>query len=114
MRKALGGVVLVAMASTGAVALPLQTDSFVHEKTGYVVYTRTVGEVMYLRGKHPVTGETFRLKVSSSGRTSGTFAGKPVEMVVRDGTTEAQVAAQQDSYLTAGGKYGWVSARFRR
>ena len=104
MKKALFGVALVAMGSTAAQALPLQTDSFVHDKTGYVVHTRTIGEVMYLRGKHPVTGETFKLKVSSSGRTSGTFAGKPVEMVVRDGEGETQVASTNNAYLVAGAK----------
>ena len=104
MRKALLAAALMAVAAPAAQAFPIQTDTFVHEKSGYVVHSRTINGVMHLRGEHPVTGDTFRLKVSSLGRTTGTFAGKPVSAVVRAGKGGPQVAGTQDAYLIAGAK----------
>ena len=105
MKKILLGVALAVGASSPAAhALPSQTDRFVHEKTGYVVRTRTVGDVMYVNGKHPVTGNTFRVKVSQTGRTTGYFAGQPINLVLRDGRTDFQVATTRDAYLATGAR----------
>lgn len=88
-RSAMLGLVVIA---SGASALPLYRDRFVHEKSGYVVETQEVGTGMKLTGRHPVTGSTFRLKVSRSGKVTGLWNGRPVEFVLDKTATDVQLA----------------------
>lgn len=87
IRSAMIGLTL---SSTLAGAMPLYRDHFVHEKSGYVVDTRTVGGTMRLTGRHPTTGATFKLKVLASGRVTGSWNGAPVNFVMNQAKSPAE------------------------
>ncbi|MEX6723317.1 hypothetical protein [Parapedomonas caeni] len=58
-------------------------SSFTDAKTGFRVVTRSMsGGDLLLIGKHPETGENFRLKVRTSGAVKGELNGQPVEFSV--------------------------------
>lgn len=95
------GLLLAATAATSIptapamAAGPLETRQFrfVEKETGYrVVGRRAVNGDLHLRGKHPETGETFRLVVDDEGHVVGQFEGRPVDYVLNE-EAETQVAA---------------------
>lgn len=95
MRVLLIGSMLAA--SSAAMAAPGFTDRFVDAKSGYVVETREVGSWLKLKGRHPDSGSTFRLKLSASGRVTGQWDGKPVDYRLGDKAPDVGLAAR-DAY----------------
>lgn len=95
MRILLIGSMLAA--SSAAMAAPGFTDRFVDAKSGYVVESREVGSWLKLKGRHPESGSTFRLKLSSSGRVTGQWDGRPVDYRLGDKTPDVGLAAR-DAY----------------
>lgn len=94
MRKMfVGAAVALTMASTAAHAQSFSMDNFVHESSGYVVRTRSVGGTMHLKGKHPVTGATFKLVVSPSGKVRGNWQGQPIEFAMDEAATGGMLAS---------------------
>ncbi|MHB9880038.1 hypothetical protein ACSMXM_10280 [Pacificimonas sp. ICDLI1SI03] len=63
--------------------------NFTEEATGYEVdgHRHPSGRLC-LTGQHPETGETFKLRVSSSGFVRGTFAGREVSYRMNNRETQ--------------------------
>jgi hypothetical protein len=79
LAAALAGTLVAAPA---AVAFP-DTVRFTHEQTGFTVIKRgaRTGNLQ-LSGTNARTGETFKVRVSRSGRVTGTYKGQPVDFKV--------------------------------
>jgi hypothetical protein len=93
MLKLIRATLLVAsVAASAAHALPVYSSRFVDDKSGYVVQVRDVGGALRLSGRHPESGATFRLKVSTAGRVVGEWNGKPVDYVLGAGRSDVELA----------------------
>lgn len=93
----------LAFTATAATALPLSSDRYVDEKSGYVVETRDVGGWLRISGRHPESGKTFRVKVSKAGRVVGTWNGKAIDYVMNEASSDVQIAEAAASSAAGAG-----------
>ena len=76
----LGGGLLASSANAQGSIAP---DRFTHEPTGFRVTVKSSGGAMWLTGRHPVTGERFKVHVSRTGHVTGTWKGAPVDFMMK-------------------------------
>jgi len=74
-----------------ATALPLATK-FVHAETGYVIRVVDTGSRQIISGRHPTSGESFRLRVLDR-QVSGNWNGRPVSFRLGEAPPAALVVA---------------------
>ena len=86
---------LLLLAGTAAQAEPYVTDRFVDAKSGYVVDVDRAGDRMLLNGRHPATGATFRLRVSSAGNVTGVWDGKRIDYKMASNRAPNELASYQ-------------------